>query len=80
MTEVTAMQAKTNERQSGDTDNRFGRIVGVEDADGKAWCFECAHAEIRQAGDAAFMVDLYAGESARRKCVNCKRPIGEVQG
>lgn len=47
MTGVTAMQAKSN-----DTDNRYGRIVGVEDA----------------------------GESARRKCVNCHRPVGEVAG
>lgn len=65
--------------KSGETDNRLGRIVGVEDSDGRAWCFECAHDEIRRAGDAAFMVDLY-GWSARRKCVKCGRRIGEVQG
>lgn len=78
MTEVAAMQDKRN--QSGDTDDRYGRIVGVEDADGRAWCFECAHAEIREAGETAFMVDLYAGWSSRRKCVNCGRRIGEVGG
>ena len=73
------MQTKRNPA-SGDTDDRWGRIVGVEDGDGHAWCFECAHAEIREAGETAFMIDLYAGPSSRRKCVNCKRPIGEVQG
>lgn len=72
------MQGKSN-RASGDTNDSLGRIVGVEDADGRAWCFECAHDEIREAGATAFMVDLYAW-SARRKCVNCRRPIGEVQG
>lgn len=71
------MQAERNQFQSGDTDNRFGRIVGVEDADGRAWCFECADAEIRAAGETAFMLDLY-GWSSRRKCVNCGRRIGEV--
>lgn len=65
--------------QSGDTNDSLGRIVGVEDADGRAWCFECAHAEIRDAGETAFMTDLYAW-SARRKCANCKRLIGEVTG
>lgn len=66
------MQAKSN-----DTNDSLGRIVGVEDGDGRAWCFECADAEIREAGETAFMVDLYAW-SARRKCVNCGRRIGEV--
>lgn len=66
---------------SGDTDNRMSRIVGVEDADGKPWCFECSSAEIRQAGETAFMADIYAGwGGARRKCVNCGRKIGEVSG
>lgn len=74
MTEVTAMQSKSN-----DTDDRLGRIVGVEDADGRAWCFECAHEEIRRAGETAYMADLYAWQ-ARRKCVNCGRRIGEVAG
>jgi hypothetical protein len=78
MTEVTAMQAKSN-RASGDTNDSLGRIVGVEDADGKAWCFECAHAEIARAGETAYTADLYAW-SARRKCVNCGRRIGEVSG
>lgn len=73
------MQDKDNPRASGDTNNSLGRIVGVEDADGRAWCFECAHDEIRRASEAAFMADLYAW-SARRKCINCGRRIGEVQG
>lgn len=63
---------------SGDTDDRFGRIVGTADADGNPWCFECAEAEIRRAGEAAFQADLYAGDSARRKCFICGRRIGEV--
>lgn len=74
------MGAEGNDRRSGDTDDRFGRIVGAEDGDGEAWCFECAHDEIRRAGDAAFMADLYAGDAARRKCVQCSRRIGEVGG
>lgn len=73
------MQAKSSQFSSDDTNNSLGRIVGVEDADGRAWCFECAHAEIRQAGETAYMADLY-GWSARRKCVNCGRQIGQVQG
>lgn len=66
--------------KSKDTDDRLGRIVGVEDSDGNAWCFECADAQIRVAGEVAFMVDLFAGWSSRRKCVNCQRQIGEVEG
>ena len=77
MTEVTAMQDKRT--QSGDTNNSLGKIVGVEDADGRAWCFECAHDEIKRAGETAFMADLYAW-SSRRKCVRCERRIGEVGG
>ncbi len=63
---------------SGDTDP--GGIVGVEADNGEAWCFECADAEIRRAGETAFSLDLYRVDSARRKCANCKRRIGEVNG
>ncbi len=73
------MQAKSNQFESGDTNDSLGRIVGVEDADGLAWCFECAHAEIRNAGETAYMADLYAW-SARRRCKRCGRRIGEVTG
>ena len=74
MTEVTAMQFESN-----DTDDRLGRIVGVEDESGDAWCCECADAEIRRAGETAFSVDVYAGwGGARRKCSRCGRRLGEV--
>ena len=63
-----------------DTDDRRGRIVGVEDDQARAWCFECSASELRAAGETPFMADLYAGWDARRKCVNCGRKIGEVQG
>jgi hypothetical protein len=77
MTEVAAMQQQTS---SGDTNDSPGRLVGVEDDEGLAWCFECADAEIRSAGETAFSIDLHAGSDARRKCVRCERRIGEVQG
>jgi len=67
------------ETQSHDTNNSLGRLVGVEDSDGKAWCYECADREIRNAGFTAFDVDLDA-YSARRKCTVCGRRIGEVSG
>lgn len=77
-TEVTVMP---DQFRSGDTDEGHTRLVGVEDERGRAWCMECAGAEIRRAGETAFCIDLYVTTStgtARRKCVNCRRPIGEV--
>ena len=68
------------ETKSNDTKDSPGRLVGVEDGDGMPWCFECADKEIREAGETAFMADLCAGEAARRRCFNCGRRIGEVQG
>lgn len=74
MTEVTAMQFESNE-----TDDRLGRIVGVEDEAENAWCFECADAEIKSAGETAFQMDVLAGwGGARRKCCRCGRRLGEV--
>lgn len=65
--------------ESNETDDRLGRIVGVEDDAGNAWCYECADAEIRQAGETAFSVDVSAGwGGARRKCSRCGRRLGEV--
>ena len=74
-TEVTVMRTKSN-----DTNDSPGRIVGTEDGDGHAWCFECADAEICQGGETAFLADLYAAQDARRRCFNCGRRIGEVTG
>lgn len=66
--------------QSNDTNDSPGRIVGVEDGEDHAWCFDCADAEIRQGGETAFLADLYARPDAKRRCFNCGRRIGEVGG
>lgn len=78
-TEVTVMPGQFS---SGDTDDG-ARLVGAEDDAGRAWCLACIDAEIRQGGATPFVFDLYVTTSpgtARRKCANCRRPIGEVAG
>jgi hypothetical protein len=74
MTEATALRTLSN-----DTNDSPGRIVGVEDGDGQAWCFPCADREIREAGETAFLADLYAWD-AKRRCFNCGMRIGEAAG
>lgn len=80
--DTTEVPVMPDQFRSGDTPDG-GRLVGVEDDAGRAWCLECSDAEIRQAGETAFVFDLYVTTTpgtARRKCVNCGRAIGEVGG
>lgn len=69
--------------KSGDTDEGHTRLVGSEDEKGHAWCLECwDYAQRHPEEDPPqFVSDLYVTTStgtARRKCVRCRRAIGEV--
>lgn len=77
------MDAYTHTSRSGDTNEGHTRLIGSEDEHGHAWCMECFDHAMRHPEEdpPQFVEDIYVfttSGASRRKCFNCRRPIGEV--